>query len=73
MNSNHNSILNDIVYIMKILQLKLEQWTIYLTLINIIYYILEYLSNESMDLEPIITKMNSKINYTVNSFFSLAC
>ena len=26
--------------------------------------------NESLDLKPIIAKMNSKINYTVNSFFS---
>ena len=25
--------------------------------------------NESLNLEPIITKMDSKINYTVNSFF----
>ena len=25
--------------------------------------------NESLDLKPIIAKMNSKINYTVNSFF----
>jgi len=33
------------------------------------YTYLEIPFNESSDLEPIIIKMNNKINYTVNPFF----